>query len=806
MLLTSESDQRPSSETIYGTKWLCPNLDPNTAQNELHQAEPKVEPKIDPKSLTQQLCNTAAIRNFSSDISPIQPFNNEPQSLKSEKDPYQKAFRLANTVTSSELSWHNVFQTLLLPTPPWNRGLWDMLVLHRMHVQPMPRKNIEQHVTITLHRTYQDIMHWYEHEATVAACHRVLVLMNGRHESRTERDHKVEKGDFSWATTKGLRSDDMIKFLKGHKAIGENINPSCQTYAAMWLLWLQFAFLRNWNGGARIRANSVAGVALRLMRLLCNVFLVPNPFIANIFTAHSSTELELSDVLLAIPRISFHLTSEALIADYLTYLSSPEVCHLVDFEFLFKTIEITEHFRTYCHMKMRKAFGTVEACNLSRNRFSRQFGLAHDAYLDRRLKIDLQYYLVIKVSRESVLADAFDQLWQRERRELYRPLRVRMGMEEGEIGHDLGGVQVEFFNLVCKEAFESDRSLFVIDPETQLAWLRPFSLEPLYRYELLGLLFGLAMYNGITLPVSLPLAFYRKLLGNRCNFDDLKEGWPSLARNLESLLSMDGVEDLAVDFTYTVTANGLLLDAELADPWYSGTPDEPGLLTVYSFSSDGSRADLGEDDPAYHMVQTVRADEEGMELDLKWPGWTVKQLDPGDPNHEPISVTSRNRHEYVDNYTQWILDWSVRPQFYAFAAGFYRAVDTKATRMLTPEIFRSLLEGQNHLDINELRAVTTYDGYTKDSKQIKWFWQVVESYSQEKQKLLLEFVTASKRVPIHGASTLVFRIEDMEADTGSLPGSSTCFGTLRLPRYESMEKLRTKLDIALEHSIGFGQA
>jgi len=192
-----------------------------------------------------------------------------------------------------------------------------------------------------------------------------------------------------------------------------------------------------------------------------------------------------------------------------------------------------------------------------------------------------------------------------------------------------------------------------------------------------------------------------------------------------------------------------------------------------------------------------------MTLDLTWPGWTIKQLGE---DTEPRPVTTENRKQYVKDYTDWILDWSVRPQFYAFAQGFYRSIDIKATRLLTPDLLRSLLEGQNYLDIEELQQATTYDGYTADSKQIKWFWQVVKSYPQEKQKLLLEFVTASKRVPIHGASTLVFRIEDMEADTGSLPGSSTCFGTLRLPKYESMEKLRTKLDIALEHSIGFGQA
>jgi len=238
----------------------------------MQQAGSNTEPKIDPNSLIQQLCNTASIRNFSPNTSPIRPFNPEFHSRQSNLDPYQKAFQLANTVTSSELSWHIVFATLLLPTPPWTRGLWDMLVLHRMHVQSMPRKNIEQHLTNKLYRTYEETMHWYEHEAPVAACHRVLTLMSGQQEFSTELGHKKEEGSLPWATTKGLRQEDMIKFLNGHKAVGEKFNPSCQTYAAMWLLWLQFAFLRNWNGDARIRVNSVAGVALRLMRLLCKWF------------------------------------------------------------------------------------------------------------------------------------------------------------------------------------------------------------------------------------------------------------------------------------------------------------------------------------------------------------------------------------------------------------------------------------------------------------------------------------------------------------------------------------------------------
>lgn len=89
---------------------------------------------------------------------------------------------------------------------------------------------------------------------------------------------------------------------------------------------------------------------------------------------------------------------------------------------------------------------------------------------------------------------------------------------------------------------------------------------------------------------------------------------------------------------------------------------------------------------------------------------------------------------------------------------------------------------------------------------IRWFWEVVKAYPQKKQQQLLEFVTASSRVPVNGAESLTFVIERSDAETSALPGSSTCFGTLRLPEYESKKVLEEKLGIALEHSLGFGQA
>ena len=68
-----------------------------------------------------------------------------------------------------------------------------------------------------------------------------------------------------------------------------------------------------------------------------------------------------------------------------------------------------------------------------------------------------EFYLLLTVRRGCILEDAFDQLWQRRKCELLRPLRVRLGEMEGhEVGQDLGGVQIEFFNLICKAIFSED--------------------------------------------------------------------------------------------------------------------------------------------------------------------------------------------------------------------------------------------------------------------------------------------------------------------------------------------------------------
>lgn len=103
-------------------------------------------------------------------------------------------------------------------------------------------------------------------------------------------------------------------------------------------------------------------------------------------------------------------------------------------------------------------------------RYSEYF--PNENFLPEQLKHATKHYLLLNVSRGNVLEDAFDQLWQRRKDELKRPLRVRLGeIEEHEVGHDLGGVQIEFFNLICKEAFSPQARKFTNHPSITVSKL-----------------------------------------------------------------------------------------------------------------------------------------------------------------------------------------------------------------------------------------------------------------------------------------------------------------------------------------------
>lgn len=199
---------------------------------------------------------------------------------------------------------------------------------------------------------------------------------------------------------------------------------------------------------------------------------------------------------------------------------------------------------------------------------------------------------------------------------------------------------------------------------------------------------------------------------------------------------------------------------------------------------------------------------------------------PTPPIEEPSLVTNLNRHQFVKDYIFWLTDKSIRPQFEAFMRGFHTCLDRSALSIFTPEALKTVVEGIQEINVKELERHARYEGgFGPSHRMIRDFWSVVNDYSTEKRAQLLEFVTASDRVPVNGIESIMFVVQkNGVGDTVSflatlpllgtlltqefqrLPTSLTCFGRLLLPEYSSREVLREKLDKALENARGFGVA
>jgi len=108
---------------------------------------------------------------------------------------------------------------------------------------------------------------------------------------------------------------------------------------------------------------------------------------------------------------------------------------------------------------------------------------------------------------------------------------------------------------------------FTTDPTTQMSWFQPDSLEPLYKFELLGLLTSLAVYNGLTLPFTFPRALYLKLLNLPVSkLADIEDGWPELAKGLRILRDWpeENVEDVFMrPFVFSVNVFGTTVDVDM---------------------------------------------------------------------------------------------------------------------------------------------------------------------------------------------------------------------------------------------------
>ncbi|XP_065607947.1 NEDD4-like E3 ubiquitin-protein ligase WWP1 isoform X2 [Cyrtonyx montezumae] len=187
---------------------------------------------------------------------------------------------------------------------------------------------------------------------------------------------------------------------------------------------------------------------------------------------------------------------------------------------------------------------------------------------------------------------------------------------------------------------------------------------------------------------------------------------------------------------------------------------------------------------------------------------TSHELKSGGSN---ILVTEENKEEYIGLMAEWRFSRGVREQTKAFLDGFNEVVPLQWLHYFDEKELEVMLCGMQEVDLADWQRNTVYRHYTRNSKQIMWFWQFVKETDNEVRMRLLQFVTGTCRLPLGGFAELMgsngpqkFCIEKVGKETW-LPRSHTCFNRLDLPPYKSYEQLKEKLLFAIEETEGFGQ-
>ncbi|XP_038562862.1 NEDD4-like E3 ubiquitin-protein ligase WWP2 isoform X1 [Micropterus salmoides] len=359
----------------------------------------------------------------------------------------------------------------------------------------------------------------------------------------------------------------------------------------------------------------------------------------------------------------------------------------------------------------------------------------------------LPSHVKISVSRQTLFEDSFQQIMNVKPYDLRRRLYIIM---RGEEGLDYGGIAREWFFLLSHEV-----------------------LNPMYC------LFEYAGKNNYCLQIN-----------------------PASSINPDHLTYFRFIGRFIAMALY----HGKFIDTGFTLPFYKRMLDKKPTLK-----------DLESIDPEFYnsimWVKENNLEECGVELyfaqDMEILGKVSTHQLKDDGENE--LVTEENKEEYISLLTDWRFTRGVEEQTKAFLDGFNEVVPLEWLRYFDEKELELMLCGMQEIDLADWQKNTIYRHYTKNSKQIHWFWQVVKEMDNEKRIRLLQFVTGTCRLPVGGFAELIgsngpqkFCIDKVGKETW-LPRSHTCFNRLDLPPYRSLEQLREKLLYAIEETEGFGQ-
>ena len=100
------------------------------------------------------------------------------------------------------------------------------------------------------------------------------------------------------------------------------------------------------------------------------------------------------------------------------------------------------------------------------------------------------------------------------------------------------------------------------------------------------------------------------------------------------------------------------------------------------------------------------------------------------PNGAALDVTEENKKEYVKLLAYYRMVKQIEPQVRAFQKGFYEIIPFQAIKVFTIRELGFKLSGEHTIDIEDMKRYSSFSsGYTKESEQIIWLFEILQEFT-----------------------------------------------------------------------------
>mmetsp|Transcript_34386 Transcript_34386/g.31095 ORF Transcript_34386/g.31095 Transcript_34386/m.31095 type:complete len:162 (-) Transcript_34386:189-674(-) len=125
----------------------------------------------------------------------------------------------------------------------------------------------------------------------------------------------------------------------------------------------------------------------------------------------------------------------------------------------------------------------------------------------------------------------------------------------------------------------------------------------------------------------------------------------------------------------------------------------------------------------------------------------IKELIPGGAD---IKVTNENKKQYVSQFCFAMTTKDVEKQLTAFLKGFRTVLPKGFIEHLNPADLDQIIRGTPEIDLKQFKTNFSYVGCQESDELVKWFWDILETFTQEELSTFLFFISGSSRLPYGG--------------------------------------------------------